>query len=287
MWLCSDRIFFVHSFFSERIFYISNPQSLRLTPSIFSSVSACIFGTRSEIFTSFGNFPDFCFRPFCWCSRHFLIFWSLWIISFCFSVSDYQIELTAPLSSQCLIMMRFLLWSKIILLFIFLSDFGVCLVFLIFLFLSIYYVFTRIVPNVRFSFVQLRMDTSDRLMYRSNDTLNRTDTLCFDYLPINSSCFLNRSKASFVHLWLSFYLSVMNPSWRTCEFAFLHSTWINVLYQKIQFSLQLPFAYDEFESVLIKVFSTGNIYPATCSWSKTMWDCVHWNRPPVLSFYCL
>jgi hypothetical protein len=34
--------------------------------------------------------------------------------------------------------------------------------------------------------------------------------------------------------------------------------------------------------ILIKVFSTGNIYPATCS-SAAMKDYVHWNRPPILS----
>lgn len=53
------------------------------------------------------------------------------------------------------------------------------------------------------------------------------------------------------------------------------------------FSLQLSFFFDSLESHLTEVFSTGNIYPATCI-EKIMWHYVHWYRPPILTdFYCL
>lgn len=70
---------------------------------------------------------------------------------------------------------------------------------------------------------------------------------------------------------------------RTCEFVILRFTWVNVLYQQILSSLQLPFCFDKLESFLIEVFFTGNIYPATCT-DKIMWHCIHWYRPPILQF---
>ena len=74
-------------------------------------------------------------------------------------------------------------------------------------------------------------------------------------------------------------LSFTDTAVRTCAFEILHSTRINVLYQQILFSLQSFVFIRYFESVLIEVFFTGNIYPATCI-DIEMWDCVHWNRPP-------
>jgi hypothetical protein len=50
-------------------------------------------------------------------------------------------------------------------------------------------------------------------------------------------------------------------------------------------ALQLPFIYNNSESVLTEVFFTGNIYLATCNVNIWHWDYVHRYRPPILSHF--
>ena len=86
-------------------------------------------------------------------------------------------------------------------------------------------------------------------------------------------------------IFITMWLSLFNLA-RTCAFDLFRSTRINVLYQQILFALQWIVFIRWFESILIEVFFTGNIYPATCT-DMQMWDCVHWNRPPVFLLFSI